>query len=369
MAAFWREYMFWSGCALLAKRGGVMALANQHVPPSAANLEDVPTTAPLVGVIYNRHSHHNLRNEGAAGKAVGGSLPDMPNVLVAEPADSGALPAILTDFKARGIELLVINGGDGTVRDVLTCGLAIWGADWPALAVLPRGKTNALNVDLGAPAEWTLAGVLTAFEDGRRIRRRGITMTSISANAEKANRGALMGFILGAGAFTTGIKVGQDAHRLGAFNSLAVGVTTAWGVIQALLGTVRNRWRRGIGMEILIGADRAPLPHSGFGDPAKRWILVASTLNRLPLNMKLFGPYTDGLRMVVMDKARRRLLATIPAVVAGKGPAWVTRAGVHFAKASEFELTLHDEFILDGEIFPAGRYHVAEGPELRFVVP
>ena len=364
--------MFWSGRAFLAKRGGAMVLANQNVPPSTANLEDVPTPAPLVGVIYNRHSHHNLRNEGAASKAVNGTLPDMPHVLVAQPEGSSGLPAILTEFKARGIELLVINGGDGTVRDVLTAGLPVWGDDWPALAVLPRGKTNALNVDLGAPAQWTLAGVLDAFSNGRQILRRGITMTRINAgpgnNADPAPA-ELMGFILGAGAFTTGIKVGQDAHRLGAFNSLAVGVTTAWGVAQALFGTVRNRWRRGIGMEFLLGPDRVPLPHSGFGDPSKRWIMVATTLNRLPINMKLFGPYHDGLRMVVMDQARRRLLAMIPAVVAGKAPAWITRAGVHFASASEFELTLDDEFILDGEIFPAGRYHVAEGPELCFVVP
>lgn len=364
--------MFWSGWTFLAKRACVMAIANQHVPPSAANVEDVPTAAPRVGVIYNRHSHHNLRNEGAAARAVDGVLPDMPNVLVAEPEGSSDLPRILTQFKARGIELLVINGGDGTIRDVLTCGLAVWGDDWPVLAVLPRGKTNALNVDLGAPSHWTLAGVIAAFEHGQRIRRRGITMTPIAADRAdhpQNGPGTMMGFILGAGAFTTGIKVGQDAHRLGAFNSLAVGVTTAWGVIQALLGSAGNRWRSGIGMEILTGPERRPLPHSGFGNPAQRWILVASTLNRLPVNMKLFGPYHDGLRMVVMDKARRRLLAMIPMVVAGKGPDWVTRAGVHFARASEFELALDDEFILDGEIFPAGRYHVAEGPELRFLVP
>ena len=346
-----------------------MVLANQHFPPSVPKLEDVPTLAPLVGVIYNRHSHHNLQNEGAAARAVDGVSPDMPNVLIAEPAGSSDLPRILAGFKARGIELLVMNGGDGTVRDVLTSGLAVWGDDWPALAVLPRGKTNALNVDLGAPANWTLAGVIAAFENGQRIRRQGIMMTPIAVDGSQDKRGALMGFILGAGAFTTGIKVGQDAHRLGAFNSLAVGVTAAWGVLQALLGTVRNRWRRGIGMEFLLGPERVPLPHSGFGDPALRWILVASTLNRLPIDMKLFGPYHEGLRMVVMDKARRRLLAMIPAVVAGKAPAWVTRAGIHFVKTSEFELTLDDEFILDGEIFPAGRYQVAEGPELRFVVP
>ena len=346
-----------------------MAPETQKSPTSDPKSDMVTDLAPLVGVIYNRHSHHNLGNDGASGHAVNGVLPDIPNVLVAEPEGSGDLPRILADFKARGIELLVMNGGDGTVRDVLTSGLPVWGQDWPAVAVLPRGKTNALNVDLGAPADWTLAGVIDAFAAGRRIQRRGIVMTPIGADHALQESGALMGFILGAGAFTTGIKVGQDAHRLGAFNSLAVGVTTAWGLMQALLGSPRNRWRRGIGMELLMGPERAPLPHSGFGDPAQRWILVASTLDRLPVDMKLFGPYHHGLRMVVMDKARRRLLAMIPAVVAGKEPAWVTRAGVHFAKASEFELALDDEFILDGEVFPAGRYQVAEGPELRFVVP
>lgn len=364
--------MVWSGPVFLAKRNGVMALANQNFPPSGPESADVSRSAPLVGVIYNRHSHHNLGNTGTAGQAVDGALPDLPNVLVAEPAGSDDLPRILSDFKARGIQLLVINGGDGTVRDVLTCGLPVWGDDWPALAVLPRGKTNALNVDLGAPADWTLAGVIAAFEDGQRIRRRGIMMTPVPGDGrpqEPQESGALLGFILGAGAFATGIKVGQDAHRLGAFNSLAVGVTTAWGGVQSFFGTQRNRWRRGIGMELLLGPDRKPLPHSGFGDPALRWVLVASTLDRLPVGMQIFGPYRDGLRMIVVDSARRRLIAMAPAVVAGRAPAWTQRAGIHYAQASEFELTLDAEFVLDGEVFPAGRYQVAEGPEMRFVVP
>lgn len=361
--------MVWSGLVILAKRNIVMALANQNFPPSGPKSTDVSRSAPLIGVIYNRHSHHNLGNTGVAGQAVDGVLPDLPNVLVAEPAGSDDLPRILNDFKARGIQLLVVNGGDGTVRDVLTCGLPVWGEAWPALAVLPRGKTNALNVDLGAPADWTLAGVIAAFEDGQRIRRLGIMMTPVPMNGELRESRQLMGFILGAGAFTTGIKVGQDAHRLGAFNSLAVGVTTAWGALQAFLGTSRNRWRRGIGMEVLLGPDRKPLPHSGFGDPAQRWVLVASTLDRLPVGMQLFGPYREGLRMMVVDSARRRLLAMAPAILTGRASAWAQRAGIHYAKASEFELTLDAEFILDGEIFPAGRYQVAEGPELRFVVP
>lgn len=349
-----------------------MTFARQEFPLPQAEWDGAPRPAPVVGVIYNRHSHHNLKRRHPAEAAAELPIPEggqPARIMVAEPAGSSDLPAILADFKQQGIDLLVMNGGDGTVRDVLTSGLPVWGDDWPALAVLPRGKTNALNVDLGAPSDWSLAGVVAAFEQGERVHRRGIVMTPLAAPGASRVLPPMMGFILGAGAFKTGIAAGQDAHRLGAFNSLAVAVTAGWGVAQALLGSAGNRWRRGTGMQLLLGPEREPMPHSGFGDPARRWILIASTLSRLPLGMKLFGPHQDGLRIAVMDKARRRLLAMLPAVVAGRAPAWVTKAGVHFAKTSEFDLTLDDGFILDGEIFPAGRYHVTEGPELRFVVP
>lgn len=373
--------MLWSGHPNLAKRLGVMASANP-IPPVEAKPEGVPRPPPTVGVIYNRHSHHNLTGTDGNDAPEPGIVPDLPigtEIIVATPSDRSDLARILGDFQARNIDLLVINGGDGTVRDVLTYGLAVWGETWPALAVLPRGKTNALNVDLGGPPSWTLTGVLDGYRDGRQIQRRPIRITPVADQTARKPWGleerasedpdSLVGFILGAGAFTTGIRVGQDAHRLGAFNSLAVAVTTAWGVAQAFFGSAANRWRRGIGMEILLGPGRTPLPHSGFGDRERRWIMVATTLDRLPVNMKLFGPLEGGLRMVVMDRARRRLLAMIPAVLAGKVPAWLTRAGVHFVKAPDFELALDDEFIFDGEAFPPGRYHVAEGPDLCFVVP
>lgn len=311
---------------------------------------------PLVGVIYNRNSHQN-RGMDHAGQ--GG-----PNVLVAAPGESGDLPTVLAAFAERGIDLLVINGGDGTVRDVLTSGLPLWGDNWPALAVLPKGKTNALNVDLGAPNDWTLEQALSAFAAGRRTVRRPMAITQLDGDAPP-----LLGFILGAGALTTGIKVGQAAHRLGAFNSLAVGVTTGWGVLQALFGTDANAWRRGVAMTLKLGAERRELPYRGNGDPARRGLLFSSTLERLPVGMKPFGPYKTGLRLVVLDSMRRGLLALMPAIVAGYVPDWVLRAGLHFAQCDSYEMHLGDDFILDGEAFSGGTFHVGQGPELHFVTP
>ena len=83
-----------------------------------------------------------------------------PDIFHYEVEEIGQIAKALEMIARVKPKVLVINGGDGTVRDVLTAGLDVFGEHWPALAVLPKGKTNALNVDLGAPAGWSLAMLL-----------------------------------------------------------------------------------------------------------------------------------------------------------------------------------------------------------------
>ncbi|QYU70657.1 hypothetical protein J4558_11305 [Leptolyngbya sp. 15MV] len=141
------------------------------------------------------------------------------------------------------------------------------------------------------------------------------------------------------------------------------------GVLQALLGSDRNAWRRGAEIEILLGPERAPMPHTGRGYEGRRAVMLASTLERFPLGIKLFGPHRTGLKIGAMDRPGRRLLAALPAILAGWQPGWLDRAGLHFRTVESFEFTIADEFILDGEAFAPGRYRVEQGPELAFVIP
>ena len=312
--------------------------------------------APSVGVIYNPRSHRN--------KGQDLNLGVQANIFVAQPEDTARLKEALARFAARGIDYLVINGGDGTVRDVLTAGQDVFGNAWPDLAVLPKGKTNALNVDLGAPSRWTIGAAIAAYGAGRRVVRRPLRVEALDGQEEP-----MLGFIFGAGVYTLGIRAGQDAHRLGAFDSLAVGVTAAWGVLQALLGSDRNLWRRGVAMELALGPDGTPLPHSGLGDPARREMVLASTLECFPAGLKPFGELREGLKLAVMDHPKRRLLLMLPAVAFGRGPGCLPEWGFHRLSADPVEIAVEDEIILDGEAFAAGRYRLASGPELRFVVP
>ncbi len=312
--------------------------------------------APTVGVIYNPRSHRNLGADFDCGLC--------PHVHIAQPRARAQLPEALAEFAAKGIDLLVINGGDGTVRDVLTCGQAIFGDDWPTVAVLPKGKTNALTVDLGVPDDWSLQDAIDALDHGTRVYRRPI---AVSPADEPGKRVA--GFIMGAGAFTKSIQAGQSAHKLGAFNSMVVGVTGMWALLQSLFAGRSNPWRRGARMRIGLGASDAPMAHSGSGDPERRQLLFASTLERLPAGIKPFGALKSGLKLVAVDQISRRTTALVPLVLIGKIRNGLRERGIHQVAATHFNLSIDDQFILDGEAFPPGDYRIEQGPELAFVAP
>ncbi len=312
--------------------------------------------APTVGVIYNPRSHRNLGADFDCGLC--------PHVHIAQPRERGQLPLALSEFAEKGIDLLVINGGDGTVRDVLTCGQAIFGDDWPAIAVLPKGKTNALTVDLGIPDDWTLQDAIDALDHGSRIWRRPM---KVARADEPESRVA--GFILGAGAFTKATQAGQSAHKLGAFDSMVVAVTGVWALLQSLFAGRGNAWRKGAAMRIGLGAADAPMAHSGHGDPAMRQLLFASTLERLPAGIKPFGALKAGLKLVAVDQISRRTTALVPLVLMNKLRSSLRERGIHQLAATQFSLDIDDQFILDGEAFPAGHYRIEQGPELAFVAP
>jgi hypothetical protein len=312
--------------------------------------------APRIGVIYNPRSHRNLGADFDCGLC--------PHVHIAQPRERGQLPQALAEFAAKDIDLLVINGGDGTVRDVLTCGQAVFGDDWPAIAVLPKGKTNALTVDLGVPEHWGLKDAIDALDRGSRVYRRPLTVTAAQEPGKR-----IAGFILGAGAFTQAIRAGQNAHKLGAFDSMVVAVTAVWALLQSLFAGRGNVWRKGARMRIGLGAPDAPMAHSGHGDPAMRQLLFASTLERLPAGIKPFGALRNVLKVVVVDQISRRTTALVPLVLTGRLRNRLRERGIHQIGTTQFSLTIDDQFILDGEAFPAGDYRIAQGPELAFVVP
>lgn len=320
-----------------------------------AGLDAVVRQAPLIGVIRNPRSH---RNAGDPPEWTGRG-----SVLVEMPDRRSELQAILARFAERRVDYLVVDGGDGTVRDVLTCGAGIFGDRWPTLIVLPNGKTNALAADLGLPGDWSLTDALEAIHSGRLAHRRPLVV------AQRDNTDArVQGFVFGAGAFNAAIGLGQAAHRRGAFNAVAVGVTAVWSLVQALFGSEGNVWRRGTPMRLYDATD-GELPHSGIERLDQRYLLFASTLTRFPAGLRPFAGVEGALRASVIDNSRLGLLVRLPLIFRGVVGEGLRRRGYHVFGMDRLRLDIGDRFILDGEAFPAGLYELSLGPKLRFVVP
>lgn len=314
--------------------------------------------APLVGLVRNPRSH---RNKGRDAELAGRG-----DVLLAEPTTRAELEEALARFASAGIGMLAISGGDGTVRDVLTRGAPLFAGNWPVIAVLPQGKTNALALDLGIGHGPELDDLLAAARHGHLVTRRPIVVSDRQGEARDR-----WGFIFGAGVFNAAIDAGQIAHRFGAFQSFAIGVTAVAGMAQALFGFGRSPWRKVYRMTFTDAATGQSPPHSNPDAPDGRYLVGFTTLRRFPLGMKLLagveGEHSIGYFMI--DAPLRRALALVPVAASGwHGPS-LARHGMHRGSGEAFDVVLDDGFILDGERFPAGAFSMSAGPELRFVVP
>jgi hypothetical protein len=316
-----------------------------------AAVRGAPREVPLVGVIRNPRSFRN--KDHAPEQAVRAEL------VTETTAKRKDLFEVLARFASLGIDYLAIDGGDGTVRDVLTFGEGAFGDDWPPLIVLPKGKTNALAADLGLSPRWTLTHALERAGAGSFATRRPLIVADASDPLAR-----VQGFMLGTGVFNRAIGLGQSAHRWGAFNSLAVVVTTFWSLGQALFAGSGNPWRQPTGMRV-TGDAGDPIA----GEAERRYVMLVSTLETFPMGLKPFGKWREGLKLVALDRPSRGSLLRIPFIAAGRLPRRPARLGYHWAAPDSFRMTLEDRFILDGEAFPSGEYRVSQGPELRFVVP
>lgn len=302
----------------------------------------------LAGVVYNTRSRHNRGSRPA---------PPPAGVLLATPHSHDELDAALAHFAAQGVDLLVVDGGDGTVRDVMTQAPAHFPDRMPTMAVLPSGKTNALAFDLGAPGDWTLAGVLESAKRGRTSRRRQLEVFHAGSPTPLAR-----GFIFGAGAFVRATELAQRTHRLGAFEGMAVGLTLAAAVLQTLLGGPRNGWRSGEPMR--LGFDGAPQ------SDGQVFLLLVSTLERMPLGLHPFGAHVvNGLRTLTVAAPPRRLLSALPPLLTGREPPWLEIAGYRRRAVERIDFSLEAGFVLDGETYAGGEYSLRVGAPVEFVTP
>lgn len=299
------------------------------------------------GLIWNQHSH---RNRGSGGPA---PLPE--DVIDIVPEQPSHLMAGLKRLASEGVELVVIDGGDGTIREVLTRLPEAYGGKLPRLAVLPNGKTNALALDIETPIGTTLEDILAAVEAGKPTKRRQCLEVLRAGETTPERRG----FLFGMGAFVRATKLAQKNHGKGFFDNAAVGVTMLGGLARTVLGGAGDRWRRG---------EPATLSYMG-PEATRRFLVMASTFKRFPMGFKPYGEPREGLKVLTVDAPPRRLLTALPRIIRGDDTPWLAEHGYRRDDVASFRIAWEGDFVLDGEPYKGGDLAIRQGPSLEFVIP
>jgi hypothetical protein len=294
------------------------------------------TAGPRIAVIANPRSRALRAGRFGLGPALAGlphAAPDSPE----------ALRQALAAFAVQGVGLLAVQGGDGTLREVLTALPAAYGDDPPEIALLATGKTNLAARVLGGagPGAAALARLRQAAACGA-LRRRSVPVLEVA----RAGQTPLRGLLFGLGAFTEAKLLAQrklDPH----------GIHDRLAVLLALLGVARSVWRADhrlrLGLPMTVSAD-GEAPRGGA-----RFLALATPLDRLMLGLWPFwGEGPGRLRWLDVMAPPRRLTAALLAARMRRPRPWMPAAGYHSQLADRVVLGFAAPFVLDGEIFEPG---------------
>ena len=305
-----------------------------------------------LGVIANGRSWRN-REAGVRAGAV--------DALFEAPETLDGYPAALKSFAEAGVGVIAVDGGDGTLRDVLSALPAAYGDALPAIAIVPSGKTNVAALDVGGVArgEAALAELAEAARTGAGLKLGGVRRP-ILVTTDGWTRA---GFVFGLGAYERTTRlVNERVHSRGFAQKLGVAIGVLMGGAAAF-GKDREVWRRGV--PLAISVDDAPAREG------RSFVALATSLNKLILNLYPFWGEGEGaIRLTEIAAPPRRLLRGLLALGAGRKPSFADAEGYESLRAKRVSLTLEEPFIFDGDTFAPGedgRVELVAGPEIRFV--
>jgi len=300
---------------------------------------------PRVGVLINPLSGGNRSGLGAIRLAVS-EYPQVSRCDVRTPQEVGEA---LRDFACKEINLVVVNGGDGTVQAVLTALFDRKPFDTlPLLTVLQSGTTSMTARDVGFRGSQAKAlGRLlhwSQFGGGEPvILQRPVLKVQAPGHPTR------YGMFFGAAGIYQGIQYfHRNVNSMGLRGEVGPGVTIA----RYLWAIARGDRHFLTEVPMAVGLDQHPLRQ--FDGLA----VLVSTLERLFLGVHPFwGTESGPLHYTAVRARPQRLLAALPAILRGRGGRHGT-AGNGFFSHNAHEIRLHFDsgFTLDGQLYtPANR--------------
>jgi diacylglycerol kinase (ATP) len=296
---------------------------------------------PKIGLISNPRSQRNRRGLQEVRQILAGA----PEIVHVATDASGELDEVLADFAARGLDLLLINGGDGTVQNLLTRLFEKHAFETPPLlGILPRGTANTTAADVGLRGRTAaaLSRVITASRAGSIADH--VVQRPILRIENLASETPQRGMMFGAGAIPDAIELwNREVYGRGLKGDFGMGVTLA----AILLGSVVGR-----GNGVLRPHDIGVTLDGGSENRTDRLLVLATTLHRLILGSTPFWNYdAQPIRYTSIAYPPDRLLRAAPKVLYGWRRRTLCPEVYDSHGARRITLRLDAPFTIDGETF------------------
>lgn len=276
----------------------------------------------------------------------------LPVWSITHPAE---LEPVLPEIARADPDLLIVNGGDGTVDAVVTAlRHATCFTREPMLALLAGGTTNMIARDVGLTGrpDRALRRVLTALaagQPGEQIRRAPLVL-------RRASGADLFGFFLGGGALPLLLrKVHSRVHHRGFISRGGEAVALLQTVWRLLLGDVRR--------DPVLQPRRLHWTADARAEEQSAMVLYfITTLDRLVLGLNPARP-APGVRMMVLRHPYHRLVRSVARLLRGRPFADVGGDFI-YREGRTLRLNFEGELVLDGEPVPLDAGPIEVGLEL-----
>lgn len=309
-------------------------------------------TPPRVVLISNPASGHNRRTFERRRQQLA-QYPQLEQHVTRSAADAETL---IRQLAATQLQVLAVNGGDGTLACLLGLLLQHWPAGcYPVLIVLPGGTANMSAGDVGAAGS-----PRRAWKRFFRWLDRGcpldgpVSERHIMQVEGLADARTHYGMFLGTGAIMQATQYAHSkVHARGLGGEISLGLTLA----RTLWGLARRDPRFYQPTPV-----RLQLPADGGSDAVERaetpmLILAASTLERLFLGIRPFWGRGDGaLGLTTIRAGAAHFPRAFASILRGRPNRFVQpEAGYESFRTDRMQLDFEGRLNLDGELLTADR--------------
>jgi hypothetical protein len=319
--------------------------------------------AVRIGMLNNPLSGGNRSGLQKIREAAAAAHPEILQREVQTPQD---VTETLAEFARQEVNLLVINGGDGTVQAALTATFhKNFFETMPVLAVLPSAGTTSMiagDIGLKGPRQSALQRLFSWARTGNgraAIMQRPVLRVQVPAKTEP-----VYGMFFGAAAIYQATQFClQKVFAKGVRGELGAGVALARFLLAVVLKD-RN---------VVSSVPITTQLEQKSPQQQKYLLVLVTTLQRLFLGLRPYwGAEPKPLHYTAVGSRPRYFLRAIPSLMRGRPGRYVRPDnGYTSHNIDAVELTLKSGFNLDGELFipdcSQGPVRVSYGGQASFL--